>query len=218
MYGRFITVMLGFAALTGCSVSNTAMHKESVKILAQSQATTPIPPSFLGHPLAYLAAVFGQLMTFSIAAAVMFYFLHAIDLRRDACFNCSGRKTWKSPVNVYRLRIILFMLALLLGVGTNLLVYLSWSEVSNATMNLIYTVDKVAKACVLLPFSAAVFLIVETDEVTTMKLSFNEDVDDRCPEALWPPSKTLGEYKYMLLWVLILSVGVTYAKWGSVAL
>lgn len=209
--GRTCAAGLVVMALTGCSwMVSASVKQESVELIHEASTAVPFPASFLGHPWAYFGAVFGQLLTFSVAMAVMFYYIHHLDIKRDAVRKLDGTTSWKSPVNIYRLRLIAFMVTLLLGIGSNLLIYLTWGEVRAETMAFIYTIEKLCKAAVILPFGAAIFLLVETDEVTTLRLATSSYV-----EPIWPPSKTLAEYKWMLLWVLLLSLGVTYAKWSS---
>lgn len=207
--GTLATLMILVAAIwLGPSMHRGTSHE----IITYNNNVTSIPPSFLGHPLAYGAAVFGQLLVFSFACAVMFLFISAINIDRDSVFR-HKKRTWRSPVNIFRLIIMFLMASVLCGVAPNLVTYLAWGEVSGSTMTKIFAVEKTFKALACVPFLAGVFLLVENDEIITMQLAVNKII----PEPLWPIQPTVREHSWTVFWIFLLAAGVTFAKWSTVA-
>lgn len=187
-------------------------HRElSKKIVEIGNQLTPFPPSFLGHPIAYAGAVFGQLTIFSFALAVIFFLVSITDLKRDGIYvPTSKKRSWKSPVNVYRVSIMLYMSAVVCGVLGNLLIYLSWNEVAPSTLNVYFTIDKVLKAFAIVPFMAASYLLLRYDDVITYHLAVRNPA-----VPLWPNHESVKEHSKTIFLVLVMAVGVTYAKWGA---
>jgi hypothetical protein len=214
MMFKWATLVLAIMGLsTACSAAAETHQEVSRTIIAAGNSLTPFPPSFLGHPWAYSAALFSQLTIFSFAIGVIFLMLSCIDLKRDGCVH-HGHRSWRSCVNVYRVSITLFMLSVVCGVAPNLLIYLSWGEVQADTLNIFFTVDKLLKASACVPFLWAIYLLVQNDEVMTLQLSLYRDSND----PLFPVGLIMKRHARSVGWIFVLAIGVTYAKWGAVPL
>jgi len=189
--------------------SGPTIKEMSKAIIAAGNASTPFPPSFLGHTWAYGMALFAQLTIFSFALTTIFFQLSVLDFKRDS-IHLADLKTWKSPVNVYRVSIALYMIAVVCGVSGNLLVYMSWNEVQASTLNVYFTIDKVLKAVAIIPFLSASYLMVRHDEVITFHL-----ITRNPAVPLWPSHETIRDQSKTIFWIFIMAIGLTYSKWGA---
>jgi hypothetical protein len=197
----FMATSLGQAQHTEANMGRVARD-----VIRHGQ-TAPFPPGFLGHPLAYAAALFGQLMVFSFAVLVLFLSLSALDLKRDRAVR-HGKLTRRSLINIYRIKWILMMTAVCFGTGGNLLTYLTWGEVNSDTMMTFLTVEKIFKFLACVPFLACVYLIIENDEAHAMQLSFSKIY----AEPIWPIQPQVQDHLKTVAIVLGIAVLVTFGK------
>lgn len=205
------SLCLAFSAFMVTSIAQAQHTEASMGVAARSVIShgnqMPFPPSFQGHPIAYAAAIFGQLTIFSFALLILFLSIASLNIKRDSGVR-NGHMTWKSLVNIYRFKWILMMTAVCFGTGGNLLVYLTWGEVSPSTMLTMLTVDKIFKFLACFPFLACVYLIIENEEAHTLQLSFSRVY----AEPLWPVQPQVKDHMKTILIIFGIAILVTFGK------
>lgn len=204
------TIALAFSVLMATAVgaqhSQESMGANARAVIAKG-SEMPFPPSFQGHPVAYAAAIFGQLTIFSFALLILFLSVSSLDMKRDRAVR-NGKPTNRSLINVYRFKWILMMTAVCFGTGGNLLTYLTWGEVSPATMMNMLTIDKIFKFLACIPFLGCVYLIIENDESHTMQLSFSKVY----VEPIWPIQPQVRDHMKTILIIFGIAILVTFGK------
>lgn len=204
----YVLLSLMAVGIVGGSAQSQPSSQDARAVISLGNALSPFPTGFLGHPIAYAFAVFSQLMIFSFALGVIMYIGRAIEFKRDGCYR-GGKLSWRSPVNVYKMQWILLMVAVCCGVGPNLLVYLSWGEVSGDTMARFLTIDKLMKGFGFIPFTAAIYLFIENDEDVILHLS----MDRTCQDPIWPIAPAVRQHIRTAVIVVAASVAITLIKY-----
>lgn len=198
-----------FLMATGVSAAEPDNAQQiGTAVISHGNASLVFPPSFMGHPIAYAFALFGQLTIFIGALVVLSVCVPSIDLHAGRSIKMGKIVRWRSLVNVYRLGWSLMMLAVLLGVSGNLMTYLAWGEVSANTMMTMLTADKVMKGLACFPFAAVVYLIVENDEAQSTQLS----LAGIQPDPIISPDADMREHYKTLIIVMIVVLLVTFGK------
>jgi hypothetical protein len=206
-----ILVALGIFITSAVVTAQDGISNSTVRAQAKAAISAnnelPFPPGFLGHPIAYAAAIFGQLTVLSFAVMVMAWSLANLDLNAGRGI-IRGKITKWTLINIYRVRWILIMMAVCLGVTGNLLIYLTWGEVSIGTMEVFLTIDKSMKALAAVPFVACVYLLVTMDEAHASQLS----IAKMQPEPLWPVAPQIREQYRAIALIFGMAILVTFAK------
>jgi len=208
---NIILVCVGTAIFAAALVFSVNHTDEATSLVAKSAigSTTNLmfPPSFLGHPVAYAAALFGQLIIVSFSVLVLLYNMSALKLARNMVLR-NGKPTRRSLINIYRLERIFLMAAVLCGTGGNLLTYLTWGEVNASTMVNILTAEKTFKFIACIPFMACMYLLVENEESHAMQLSFTGVY----AEPIWPIQPQIKDHIKTVVIIFIIAILVTFGK------
>jgi F0F1-type ATP synthase assembly protein I len=111
-------------------------------------AVSPYPPSFDNNPLIFGWALFARLLIMLLAAAT---------LARMSSKARVDKLPGNHPVFYHRAVITAFLWAALIGSTSDVLTYLVWNEVSNATTSIVLLISRLLDAISVIPFLCALF-------------------------------------------------------------
>lgn len=170
------------------------------------------PPSFENSPLSYGMALFSLTLISAFSLAVLTGY--ALDARRkreiDALLDNRLPRPLSAgitPILLHRLIVSGLMLTIVFGALPDVLVLLAWGEASDRTMEMLFTLDRIGDGATIMPFMGSAFLLVWAGQGVDHRLAI--DPIHRPFRMEW---SMLRERLRLALLVLLIAVGVTYAK------
>lgn len=181
---------------------------------AIANGTSRFPPSFEDNPLSYGMALFALALISSISLGVVIgYALEArrareVDrlVRNRAPRSIHGRY---SPVSLHRIVVAGFLLTIVFGALPDVLVLLAWGEASDATMFILFSLDRVFDALTLIPFLGSIFVSLRAAGVVDHRLAV-----EPLAISLKPTWGMIRDKLKIAALVLLIAVGVTAYKTG----
>jgi hypothetical protein len=177
---------------------------------------TPFPPSFDGNAWAYHFALFSLLLVSALSAARLaaLWFDRAKlaemqPLLPGLVLETRPRPRWPL-VRVYRWILGAMYLTVLLGAGPDVAVMLCWGEVTPATMATLTVMDRLFDGLTLAPFLVATVLDAATMQTLPQRLTI-----ECAAQVKSPPWERLRQPLMIVLFVAIISAGVTFGKAGA---
>jgi hypothetical protein len=177
---------------------------------------SPFPPSFDGSAWAYHFALFSLLLVSALSAARLaaLWFERAKlaqlqPLLPGLVLETRPRPRWPLA-RVYRWILGAMYLTVLMGAAPDVAVMLCWGEVSPATMAMLTMVDRLFDGFTLLPFLTASVMDAATSQTLPQRLTMEAQHQVRTP-----PWERLRQPLMIVLFVAIISAGVTVGKAGT---
>jgi hypothetical protein len=184
------------------------------------QPLSRFPPSFDDSPLSYAVALFSLTLVSSISLSVIStYLLEARRTRQiDAAIgNLLGPDPWRpfnlwrlgrvTPVTIHRLVVSLLLATILCGFLPDVIVLLAWGEASAATMDRLFTFDRICDGATILPFGGAVIVLWRAAQVVDHRLTMAE-----IRLSLLPHWSTVRDKVKLVAVVAVIALGVTLYK------
>lgn len=175
--------------------------------------TSRFPPSFDGNPWSYGFALFSLTLISAIALTILIGYLSEARARREIDERIGNMvpaalsPSALSPYVLHRLIIAGLMLTIVLGAVPDVLLLLAWGEAGDSTLDTLFLVDRVCDGLTLAPFLASTLLLLWAGQAVDHRLSI-EPVKVR----LRPSWQAIRERLKLVLLVLLIAVGVTFAK------
>lgn len=112
------------------------------------------PPAFHDSPLAYGFGLFGLMMIATLSAGRAVYVSRQLKNSHDP---------WGSPVNVYRLEVLGWLLFAFMSTLPDLLVLILWNEIPMPVMLKLWATDRVFDGLAMIPFLFALVILVRSE-------------------------------------------------------
>ncbi len=112
-------------------------------------AISPYPPSFDNEPMVFGWALFARLLITSLSAATLVR-LYTRNRQENLAAN--------HPVFYHRAVTMCFLTAAMLGASSDVITYLFWGEVTNATIAIVLLIAQILNATTMIPFLMALFV------------------------------------------------------------
>lgn len=175
-------------------------------------AISRFPPAFDGNPWTYGGALFSLTLVSAISMAILVGYALEARTKRDiaaALGNVVELPAFPptSPISVHRLIVSGFLLAIVLEALPDVLVLLAWGEASAGTMEILFMLDRICDALMVIPYLCSAFLAASASQAVDHKLAL-----DSIPMRLRPSWALMRERVKMAAIVLFIATGVTLAK------
>lgn len=173
---------------------------------------TRFPPSFDGNPWTYGWALFSLTLVSAISLAILVgWALEArhqreIDRRLDNWVSAT-RVPQLTVYQLHRLTKIGFLITILLGAMPDAVLLYAWGEATDATIIVLFAVDRYCDGILLVPFLWTTFLILWGGQAVDHRLAADPGLLNVKPS--W---RFVRDNLKIVGVVLLIAVGVTYSK------
>jgi len=174
------------------------MSDNHVSIIQYIMNSSGLPPSFEGNYYIFVSALFCTMFASLISLVQIYTIGREISRVPDKM---------KSPLNVYRVSLILMYLTILIIGGPDAVYLWTYGEVDAKTTALILNIYRICDSIFLIPFMIFTWLQIKSGPVLRYQLIHNA-----IPLGFKSYPSTIRKNVFAAILILLMSIGVTLSK------